>query len=513
MSTRKPTEEDILRPIERTTPWWFAFALAASIALGIFLILWAYQLWEGLVVTGLSDWGTGGGVTWGLYIGAFIWWVGIAHGGIILSAAVRLLGMKRYMPVARLAELLTIGGLSAAGFYILIHMGRPDRMVTSVIGHYHITVHNSPLVWDVTVITAYFVLTATYLGLTLRYDISQMRDSLPTHAAVVPESPLTSLRRGSAQVTAPVRRYSPVNLTGFLMGPVSAIGRPFTPVRKWSGRYLPVMFPLYIIYDLMTLGYTKEEDEVIERMVWWVAAAIIIMAPLLLHGGVIPWLFALLPTYPGWFGAVQGPQFLTIALTSAISGVIIISYAFRRSYDWYHIIGDDVFRGLLLWLGFFSLLFLWLQLQQVVSGVFSPPIDQAAATDAKVSHPIYVGSLAMVAATLIYIFAQAVRPELFSINAALTAAVAVLTATLLEKIFFVVEGLMYPTFSIYEATPGTYWPSLVEMSSVLGTIGLVTMMFLVVAKVFPVVELHAVEYQRGDHGHGHGEDEQEEVHA
>jgi len=30
-------------------------------------------------------------------------------------------------------------------------------------------------------------------------------------------------------------------------------------------------------------------------MVWWLAAAVIIMAPLLLHGGVIPWLFALLP--------------------------------------------------------------------------------------------------------------------------------------------------------------------------------------------------------------------------
>ncbi len=126
-----------------------------------------------MIVTGLSDWGTGGGATWGLYIGAFIWWVGIAHGGIILSAAVRLLGMDRYMPVARLAEMLTLAGLSAAGFYVIVHMGRPDRMVTSVIGHYHITINNSPLVWDVTVITAYFVLTATYLGLTLRYDVTR----------------------------------------------------------------------------------------------------------------------------------------------------------------------------------------------------------------------------------------------------------------------------------------------------------------------------------------------------
>jgi len=170
--------------------------------------------------------------------------VGIAHGGIILSAAVRLLGMDRYMPVARLAELLTLAGLSAAGFYIIVHLGRPDRMVTSVVGHYHITIHNSPLVWDVTVITAYFVLTATYLSLTLRYDVSRLRDQLPD-------------------------RLDP-------------------------------------IYRLITIGYTKTEDRIVQRMVWWLALAIIIMAPLLLHGGVIPWLFAVIPTMPTWFGGVQG---------------------------------------------------------------------------------------------------------------------------------------------------------------------------------------------------------------
>src|SRR6056297_4190607 len=179
MSTETPSEADILRPIKHTSKKWFALVGIASLALVLFLIGWAYQLQKGLVVTALGDWGSDGGATWGIYIGAFIWWVGSAHGGIILSAAVRLLGMDRYMPVARLAELLTLSGLSAAGFYIIVHLGRPDRMVTSVIGHYHITVHNSPLVWDVTVITAYFVLSATYLGLTLRYDIVRLRDDLP----------------------------------------------------------------------------------------------------------------------------------------------------------------------------------------------------------------------------------------------------------------------------------------------------------------------------------------------
>ncbi len=439
MSTKTPQKADILRPIQNTSTKYFVLAGVAGLAFTLFFIGWLYQLYEGMVVTGLSDWGTGGGVTWGLYIGAFIWWVGIAHGGIILSAAVRLLGMERYMPVARLAELLTIAGLSAAGFYIVVHLGRPDRMVTSIITHYHITIHASPLVWDVTVITAYFVLTATYLALTLRYDVTRLRGDLPDH-----------------------------------FGPV---------------------------YKLLTVGYSEKEDEIVQRMVWWLALAIIIMAPLLLHGGVIPWLFALIPSMPGWFGAVQGPQFLTIALTSAISGVILLSYAFRWAYDWDHIITDDIFRGLLLWLGFFSLLFLWLQLQQMVTGGFTAPIDTGTVTLATLSHPIYILSMGLVAGVLAFIFAQTIRPSLFTKLRAVACGVAVLTATLLEKILFVVEGLMYPTMNIYAATPGDYFPSFIEIASVIGTIGMVVLIFLTVAKVVPVVELHAIEHLQEKHHH------------
>ncbi|MFC6717807.1 NrfD/PsrC family molybdoenzyme membrane anchor subunit [Natrialbaceae archaeon GCM10025810] len=440
MSTKLPTEEDILRPLHQTSKKFYLLFGAAALALGIFLVGWGYQLWEGMIVTGLGDWGSGGGSTWGVYIGLFIWWVGIAHGGIILSAAVRLLGMDRYMPVARLAELLTIGGLSAAGFFIIVHLGRPDRMVTSVAGHYHITVNNSPLVWDVTVITAYFVLTATYLSLTIRYDVTHLRDQLPD-------------------------RLEP-------------------------------------IYKVMTIGYTEKENEVVERMVWWIALAIIIMAPLLLHGGVIPWLFSLIPTMPAWAGAIQGPQFLTIALTSAISGVIILSYAFRWAYDWDHIITDDVFRGLTLWLGFFSLLFVWLQLHQVIDGSFLNSVTKTHATEAKVSNPFYLIPIGTVTGVLAYIFAQTIRPSLFSKKRALAISFLVLLSTMTEKTLFVVEGLEHPMFDIYRAIPGVYVPSLIEFSSILGTVGMVTLMFLVVAKVIPVVELHAVEHMREGHGPG-----------
>ncbi len=440
MSQKEATPADILRPIYQTGRWYkIGFAVAALVAV-VWMAIWGYQLEHGLAVANLSDWGSGGGVTWGLYIGAFIWWVGIAHGGIIISAAVRLFGMKRYQPVARIAELLTIAGLSMAGTYILVHMGRPDRVVSSVVPAYPWTVQSSPLAWDITVITLYFVLTATYLVLTLRYDVYRLRDRLPA-----------------------------------VLGPV---------------------------YSILTIGYSEREDEIIERMVWWLALGIIVLAPLLLHGGVIPWLFALLPGMPGWMGAIQGPQFLSIALTSALAGVIVISFILRWAYDWDHILTDDVFRGLTLWLGLFGMLFIWLQLQQVITGVYAAPLDVENVVMATITHPVYIIAIGLMVVVLAYIFAQAVRESVFTLRRSLAVSLLALYATLTEKILFVVEGLQYPTFGLYRGVPGDYFPSLIEMSSVAGTIALATLFFLVILKVIPVVELHAVEDHDDDHGHG-----------
>jgi len=423
--------EAILRPIHTYSRRYVATVAIVLALIGFWLFLYAQQLQHGLIVTNLGDWGSSAGVPWGLYIGAFIWWVGIAHGGIILSAAVRLLGLDTYQPVARMAELLTIAALTCAGLFILIHVGRPDRLVTSVVPAWPTRVQWSPLMWDVTVITAYFVLTATYLLLTVRYDIHRLREQLPD---------------------------------------------AFEPV-----------------YKLLMVDYSETEDAVVERMVWWLAFAIIIMAPLLLHGGVIPWLFALLPSMAGWEGGVQGPSFLSIALTSAVSGIIVIAAVFRSAYGWEELIPEAVFRGLAKWLGFFSLMFLWLQLQQVITGVFAAPTTLQHATEVKLATPTYWVAIGLVVVALLYIFATVLRPSLFDIRVMAVLSIGVLLGTLIEKTLFVVEGLQHAHFQLYEGVPGPYIPSIVELSAIGATVAIVAMFFLSVSKVIPVVELHAVE--------------------
>jgi Ni/Fe-hydrogenase subunit HybB-like protein len=421
----------VLRPLGPPSWRYIALLITGVAGLAWFGQAWAFQLRHGMIVTGLGDWGTAGGVPWGFYVGSFIWWVGIAHGGIIVSAAVRLFRMDAFKPVARLAELLTLAALANAGLYIIVHLGRPERVVTSILPTLGQTMRTSPLAWDLIVITLYFVLTATYVTLTIRSDLHPLRDRLP-------------------QVFAP-------------------------------------------LYRLLLVGHRPGEQAKAERMAWWLALALIVLAPLFLHGGVIPWLFALLPGQPGWFGPVQGPQFLAAALASALSAVTILAYVFRRAFRWNDLIHDKVFDGLSRWMALFALLFLWLQLQQIVTGMAMSPEPVGAAAAAKLAHPAYWLALGLLAVALAHAGVQMLSPRLFSVPRTVAVAVLPLAAIYIEKTLFVIEGLMYPAFRLYEGVPGTYVPSWVELSSLAGAFGIVLLFFLAAGKAVPLIELEAVE--------------------
>ena len=430
MSLSGAGPEDLIRPIKKPTKKFHIVGALASIGVLIFAIAYGYQLSNGLAVTNLSDWGSGGGVTWGLYIGSFVWWVGIAHGGILVSAAARLFELEKYEPVARIAELLTIGALSMAGLMIVVHLGRPDRMVWSTVRAYPTTVHTSPLAWDLTVITLYFVMTATYLSLTLRSDIYQLRDKLPD-----------------------------------ILSPV---------------------------YSAVLFRYDPDEDPIVERMAWWLSLGIIVLAPLLLHGGVIPWLFQLTPSMPGWYGGLTAPQFLSAALTSAMGGVMFVAYIFRTIYDWEEVLPDEVFLGLGWWMGFFGLLWLWFQLQKLITGSFAPTRDVEPVVNTMLHSNVYIAALAMVALPLAYVAFQHFGIIEFSVRGTVFAGIFVILAVLIDKTLFVVEGLVYASTRLYENVPGAYVPTPIEMASLVGTVSLIILFFLTISKLVPIVELKAV---------------------
>ncbi len=103
--------------------------------------------WKGLVVTNLTDL-----VPWGLWITLDLSSIALSAGAFSLSAAVYLLGLKRYEPVARTATFVGLIGYSMAMLCLVLDIGRPDRFWKALV---YWNTHS--VLWEVTMcIVLYF---------------------------------------------------------------------------------------------------------------------------------------------------------------------------------------------------------------------------------------------------------------------------------------------------------------------------------------------------------------------
>jgi len=113
-----------------------------------------FQLVGGLAVTGMSN-----GVSWGLYITMFMFFVGLSAGGLIVASSVSVFHIKRFKAVAMPAIILSTVCICLAGMFVLIDLGGIQRIWRIVTGPNP----TSPLVWDICVITLYLVINVLYL--------------------------------------------------------------------------------------------------------------------------------------------------------------------------------------------------------------------------------------------------------------------------------------------------------------------------------------------------------------
>ncbi len=118
-------------------------------------------LTKGLVVTNLTDL-----VPWGLWITIDLSAIAMSAGAFLLCAAVYLLGLKRFQPLARTATFIGLIGYSMAVLCLLFDIGRPERF-------WHALVFWNPhsVLWEVTMcVTLYFTVllleTAPIIGQT-----------------------------------------------------------------------------------------------------------------------------------------------------------------------------------------------------------------------------------------------------------------------------------------------------------------------------------------------------------
>jgi molybdopterin-containing oxidoreductase family membrane subunit len=145
------------------------FGKAGKIWVAILVVIclvgaYAYyrQLRYGLVVTHMRDY-----VSWGIYISNFVFFVAISLVGSLITAVLRLLGVKWGSPLTRIAEMIAVAGIIFASLIIIVDMGSPERF-------YNLFLYGriqSPIIWDVIVITTYFFISLLLLYYPLLPDI------------------------------------------------------------------------------------------------------------------------------------------------------------------------------------------------------------------------------------------------------------------------------------------------------------------------------------------------------
>jgi Ni/Fe-hydrogenase subunit HybB-like protein len=168
----------VLRMLEPPTFWWYCL-----LALCLFMVAIGATSWTLQILEGMGDSGKSHPIMWGAYITTFVFWVGIAHSGTLISAVLYLFRAKFRMPIYRLAEAMTVFAVLTAGLFPLIHMGRvwfnywlfPYPNQRALWPNF-----KSPLLWDVFAVSTYLTISSTFFIVGLIPDIAVARDAAKT---------------------------------------------------------------------------------------------------------------------------------------------------------------------------------------------------------------------------------------------------------------------------------------------------------------------------------------------
>lgn len=250
--------------IERTSKigkLWIAF-LILVICFGWFALYW--QVSRGHIVTGMRD-----NVVWGVYIVNFIFFMGISYAGALISGTLHLFHAGWRKPIIRMAEFITIISLLIGPCFIMLCVGRLDRLPNLIIfGRIQ-----SPITWDVIAISTDIIGCILFLYLALLRDLGKMRDF--------------------AELKVPA----------------------------WQKK----------MYKILALGYTGTPEQQIRlKKATDIMAGMVIAIAIIVYS-VLAWIFSV-TLQPGWHSTIFGPYFVIAAVYSGTGVLILAMYAFRKVY-------------------------------------------------------------------------------------------------------------------------------------------------------------------------------------
>jgi len=176
----KWVSENVSGIIQGKTPiwWWILFFICAPIG-GAGMSLLVYQ-----VSTGVGVWGENQPVGWGWDITCFVFWVGIAHAGTLISALLLLTRQKWRTGIGRAAEATTVFALMCGAVYPAVHIGRVwfAWYLAPIPNQYGMWPNfRSALLWDVFAVNAYLSVSAMFwlMGMIPDFATLKTRTSSP----------------------------------------------------------------------------------------------------------------------------------------------------------------------------------------------------------------------------------------------------------------------------------------------------------------------------------------------
>ncbi len=427
--TLNKIETDLLRPMthHKGLELWILFLV-------LFFIIGGYayfiQLRDGLGVTAMRDY-----TSWGMYIGNFVFFVAASLIGMFISSVLGLLKIKWITPITRIAEMIALAFAMWAGIVIVIDMGRPDRLLNVFLhGRFQ-----SPILWDVTVVSTYVAISFLLLFLPLIPDAAVIRRRLP--------------------------------------------GLP-----KWQMK----------IYDLLYLGWEARPGQyLIIKKSMRILAILIIPVALAIHT-VTSWLFAS-TLRAGWDTAIFGPYFVSGAFVAGVAAVIIAMYFFRYNYKLGDYITDFHFNRMGQVLVLVSAIYIYFNLNEYFVPAYKMRIaEKVHLVEMFTGHWStlfwFTQIICLVIPAFLLIFKKMRRPSIM-----LWLSVLVLLGAWLKRFLIVVPVQQHPYLPIQNVPDSFhhYIPTGIEITLTILPIVGVLLIITIIAKLFPVISVWEVAHEKG----------------
>ncbi len=410
---------------------WVA-SLIAVCALGAFA--YGRQLYYGLEVTAMRDY-----VSWGIYISNFVFFVAISLVGSLITAVLRLTNVKWSTPLTRIAEIIAVSAITFASLIIIVDMGRPERF-------YNLFLHGrlqSPIIWDVIVITTYFFISLLLLYFPLLPDLKIM--------------------------------------IGF---------------KERNGKWLQKFYEF-----LGSFWKNKPEQFKITDKAINILAIAIIPVAFSIHT-VTSWLFA--TTYrPGWDSTNFGAYFISGAFLVGAGGVVVAMYIFRKHYKLEKYITDDHFDRMGKVLVMLALLYLYFNFNEFLVPAFKMKKSEEEHLLGLFTGefaPIFWFAIftSMFIPIFILLFKKGRRPL-----PAFIAGVLVVVGSWFKRFLIVTPTLLHPFLPMHDvpANYHHYFPTWEEWAIAGGSLAGALLVITFFARIFPIIPIHETIIETESHEH------------